>query len=390
MKLDNDAIALAPWMRDIRQDLHQHPELGFEEHRTAEVVAKALAGMGLEVETGIGGTGVVATLKCGNSNRAIGLRADLDALPMQEKSGKAYASVREGVFHGCGHDGHTAMLLGAARALASSQRFNGIVHFIFQPAEEGLGGANEMMKEGLFERFPCENVYGLHNWPEHALGEFGVRAGAMMAAFSTFDIEIMGIGGHGALPHTTVDPVVIASTLIQSLQSIVSRVIDPVNPAVVSVTKIHGGSAYNVIPDTVTLGGCCRYFSEADGKKIATEIERRVNAIAVSAGATATVKMREIYTVLVNDDAATEQCVDVAASIVGANKVNANRSPIMASEDFAFMLKDVPGCYILMGTGGEGHGCMVHNPAYDFNDEALAIGASYWIGLVEALLPQST
>lgn len=387
MKLLDDAQTLSPWMQNIRRDIHKHPELGFEEHRTAALVEKELRALGLDVETGIGGTGIVATLKHGTSNHAIGLRADLDALPMDEKSGKDYASIHDGVFHGCGHDGHTAMLLGAARALAARPEFDGIVHFIFQPAEENLGGAKAMIEDGLFKRFPCENIFGLHNWPDHALGEFGVRPGPQMAAFATLDIEITGKGGHAALPHTTIDPVVIASELVQSLQTIVSRVIDPVSPAVVSVTQIHGGSAYNVIPDTVKLAGCCRYFSEADGQTIETEIRRRAETIAAAAGARADIRMNEVYTVLVNDAEQTDICASVASALVGADKVDANRPPIMASEDFAFMLKEVPGCYILMGTGGPGHGCMVHNPAYDFNDDALAIGASYWIELVRTILP---
>jgi len=387
MKLHPEAEALSPWMQAIRHDLHKHPELGFQETRTSERVANELRNMGLEVHTGLAGTGVVATLKRGTSNRAIGLRADLDALPMQEKSGVSYASVNEGVFHGCGHDGHTAMLLGAARALSTSGEFDGIVHFIFQPAEEGLGGAVEMMKDGLFEKFPCSHVFGLHNWPDHKLGEFGVRPGAMMAAFSTFDITITGTGGHGALPHTTIDPVVIAASLVQSLQSIVSRVIDPVNAAVVSVTQIHGGSAYNVIPDTVVLSGCCRYFSDEDRQKISEEIERRAHFVAQSAGASARVDMKEIYTILMNDPEQTDVCARVAEAIVGNEQVHRNRAPIMASEDFAFMLQEVPGCYILMGTGGDGHGCMVHNPGYNFNDDALAIGTSYWVELVRQQLP---
>ncbi|RIK93219.1 MAG: amidohydrolase [Proteobacteria bacterium] len=386
MDLSAEAVSLQSWMTGIRRDIHRHPEIGFQERRTADLVAKHLAAMGMEVATGIGGTGVVGTLRAGTGTRTIGLRADMDALPMQESSDKPYQSIHGGIFHGCGHDGHIAMLLGAARAISESRDFDGAVHFIFQPAEEGLGGALAMMQDGLFQRFPCDMIYGLHNWPHLPLGTFGVRPGPMMAAFSTFDINIKGIGGHAAMPHTTIDPVIAAASLIQSLQSIVSRVLDPVDAAVVSVTQLHGGSAYNIIPDLVALSGCCRYFSDLNGQKISAEMIRRAQMTAAASGATAEVAIKEIYTILLNEEEETVRCADIAAAIVGEAHVVKDHPPIMASEDFAFMLREVPGCYILMGAGDPDHACMVHNPGYDFNDEALVVGATYWQRLVEAAL----
>ena len=371
-----------------RRDIHQHAEIAFQEHRTAGLVAKHLNQLGLEVHTGLGGTGVVGVLRSGTSAEAIALRADMDALPMNEATKKPYASINQGCFHGCGHDGHTAMLLGAAEMLSrNTQHFDGTIIFIFQPAEEGEGGAVAMMDDGLFERFPVNNIFGLHNWPELPLGSFAVRRGAMMAAFERFDITLSGRGGHAALPQETVDPILMMSSLAQMLQTIVSRNINPTDPAVVSITKAHAGSAYNIIPQTATLAGGARYFSQTAGALINQRIREISDAIATSYGGKVSVEIEKIFTALVNDDEATDRCVEVARLIAGDDKTDADYAPIMASEDFAYMLERVPGCYILMGTGAGADDPMLHNPHYDFNDDALAIGVKYWCALAQRCLP---
>ncbi|WP_374594034.1 M20 aminoacylase family protein [Sphingosinicella sp.] len=374
------------WLTALRRDIHQHPELAFRETRTAEIVARELTRMGIPFRTGIGGTGVVGTLSAGTSGHSIALRADMDALPMQEDSGVPHQSVYPGAFHGCGHDGHTAMLLGAAEQLSRTRAFDGTVHFIFQPAEEGEGGAVAMLNDGLLRDFPAEQIFGLHNWPGMPLGHFATRPGPMMAAFAKFDIRIDGKGGHAALPHESTDQILAASALVQALQSIVSRTLNPIDPAVVSVTQFHAGSAYNVLPGSAALAGCTRYFSDAAGETIAARLRAIAAETAATFDATAEVCVDQVYTALVNDAAAARLCADVAASLVGSAQVDADCAPIMASEDFAFMLRERPGCYILMGTGDGDHGCMVHNPAYDFNDAALPIGVSYWVRLVETRL----
>lgn len=372
-------------MRSVRRDLHKHPELAFREHRTAGKVAEQLRALGLEVHEGIGGTGVVARLKSGRSGRAIGLRADMDALPMNEIPGRPHGSVHPGSFHGCGHDGHTAMLLGAAKALSEEASFDGEVVFVFQPAEEGEGGAVAMMEDGLFDRFPVEAVFGLHNWPRLPLGSFGVRPGPMMAAFDKFDFTISGKGGHAALPHESTDPVLASAAVIQGLQSIVSRNTDPAAPAVVSVTRIEGGSAYNVIPDSVKLSGCTRYFSDETGALIRQRATQLAATISKAYGASAEVAFKNVYCPLVNQPDETLHCIRAAEQVAPGNVIS-NYEVIMGSEDFAFMLRKVPGCYILMGTGERADDPMLHNPAYDFNDDALVIGASYWTELVRAKL----
>lgn len=387
MNLEPFALELAPQLASVRQDIHKHPETAYEEHRTAAMVAARLEALGYAVTTGLGGTGVVGTLRVGTADRAIGLRADMDALPMEEAENHLpYRSIHGGKFHGCGHDGHTAMLLGAAEVLAKTKRFEGTVHLIFQPAEEGEGGAMAMARDGLFDTFPMTQIFGLHNWPGLPLGSFGVRPGPLMAAFSKLDITIQGKGGHAALPHQSADPLVAASAVAQALQSVVARNLDPVEPAVLSITQMHGGSAYNVIPERVTMAGCTRYFSDEVGTLLHNRVRAIVAQVASGLGCTGTLAVDEAYTALHNDPKATETCVAVAGAVVGAANVNATHPPIMASEDFAFMLRQKPGCYVLMGTGGEGHGCMVHNPGYDFNDAALPIGVSYWVRLTEHLL----
>ena len=377
---------LQPVMQEWRRDIHQHPELAFNENRTAEMVAQNLESFGAEVFTGIGKTGVVGKLTNGNSDNAIGLRADMDALPMQENNDFSYRSVNEGVFHGCGHDGHTAMLLGAAKYLSLTKEFDGTVYFIFQPAEEAAGGAPEMIKDGLFDKFRMTSVYGMHNMPGMPVGQFGIRSGHMFAAFAPFDIEITGIGGHAAMPQNCVDPIVISSSVIQALQTVVSRNIDPFKPSVISVTQVHAGDAYNVIPDSVQLCGGVRYFDQESGLIIKRRIEEVLQGICSTYGASFTLNYDELYPVLSNHEKETGIAVTAASDLVGAEKVNAEIPATAGSEDFAFMLLEKPGAYILIGNGDGKGGCMIHHSSYDFNDRILPLGASYWIQLAENIL----
>ncbi len=382
---------IAPLHADMtawRRDIHAHPELGFEEARTADLVARQLEAWGLEVHRGVGRTGVVGTLRAGSGSRSVGLRADMDALPIDEANTFAHRSQQAGVMHACGHDGHTAMLLGAARYLSQTRRFSGVVHFIFQPAEEGLGGAKAMVDDGLFERFPCEAIFGMHNRPSLEVGRFAVRSGPMMAGGAFFDIRITGKGAHGARPETGVDAALAAAQVAVSLQSIVSRNVPPVETAVLSVTRIHSGDAYNVIPQTAALGGTVRAFSREVMKLVEASMRRVASGTAAAFGATAEVDFRELFIPTVNDPAEAEFAARICTELVGAANVMRQPPLIMASEDFSFMLERVPGCYINIGNGsanGEG-GCEVHNPAYDFNDAALPLGAAFFARLVEARL----
>lgn len=385
-QLHPTAEALEGWMRDIRHAIHRHPELAFQERRTADLIGEKLADIGLDFTTGIGGTGIVASLTKGSGERAIALRADMDALPMQEQTGVPHQSQVPGVFHGCGHDGHSAMLLGAAQALALTGEFDGTVHFIFQPAEEGEGGAKAMIADGLFERFAIDEVYALHNWPQARLGVFGSRPGPLMAAFSKFDIALSGSGGHAALPHRATDQILAASALVQALQAIVARRFDPIASAVVSITQFHAGAAYNVLPAEAVLAGCTRYFSDEAGALIRREIDRAAQGIAAIYGCTAQVAFEEVFTSLINDAAAVDHCAKAVGRLGPAASWNADFQPVMASDDFAFMLREKPGCYVFMGTGHEGGSADLHNPHYDFNDTALSLGASYWVRLVESRL----
>ena len=381
-----DVNGLQAVMQEWRRDIHRHPELAFNENRTAEMVAQNLESFGAEVFTGIGKTGVVGKLTNGNSDNAIGLRADMDALPMQENNDFSYRSVNEGVFHGCGHDGHTAMLLGAAKYLSLTKEFDGTVYFIFQPAEEAAGGAPEMIKDGLFDKFRMTSVYGMHNMPGMPVGQFGIRSGHMFAAFAPFDIEITGIGGHAAMPQNCVDPIVISSSVIQALQTVVSRNIDPFKPSVISVTQVHAGDAYNVIPDSVQLCGGVRYFDQESGLIIKRRIEEVLQGICSTYGASLTLNYDELYPVLSNHEKETGIAVTAASDLVGAEKVNAEIPATAGSEDFAFMLLEKPGAYILIGNGDGKGGCMIHHSSYDFNDRILPLGASYWIQLAENIL----
>ncbi len=370
-----------------RRDIHAHPELGFEEHRTADLVAGKLASFGIEVHRGLGKTGVVGILKTGNSTRTLGLRADMDALPIHEANTFEHRSQHPGVMHACGHDGHTTMLLGAARYLAETRDFDGTVHFIFQPAEEGIGGAKAMVDDGLFEKFPCEAIFGMHNRPSLPVGRFAVKSGPMMAGGACFDIKVTGKGAHGARPETGVDAALVAAHIAVALQSIVSRNVAPVDTAVLSVTKIHAGDAYNVIPQTATLGGTVRAFS----REVMAMVEARMKRVAASTaeafGASAEVDFRNLFSPTVNNPAEAEYAARICTELVGAVNVNRNPALVMASEDFSYMLERVPGCYINIGNGSAEGGCEVHNPAYDFNDAALPLGVAFFVRLVESRLP---
>jgi len=376
-----DAIrAFHPELTAIRQDLHAHPELGMQEHRTAERVATLLESWGIETHRGVGGTGVVGVLRNGSGNRAIGLRADMDALPIEEATGLPFASTTKGVMHACGHDGHTTMLLGAARYLAQTRKFDGIVHFIFQPGEEGCGGALAMLEDGLFERFPCDAVFGMHNRPGMPVGRYGIRAGATAAGGAFFDIEVTGKGAHGARPEASIDPVLASCHITAALQSLVSRNISPREPAVVSVTKVVGGEAYNVIPETATISGTARFFARTVGEQIEQGLRRVAEGVAAGFGATAKVDWRLIFAPTINDPAQTEAYADAAAELVGADQVARDNPPGMGSEDFSFMMEKVPGAYIHVGNGD---GAMPHNPRYAFNDEAIPYGAALYARVVE-------
>ncbi len=376
----------APEMTGWRRDIHAHPELGFQEQRTSDLVATQLAAFGIEVHRGVGRTGVVGVLRAGTSKRTLGLRADMDALPIQEANTFDHRSRHEGRMHACGHDGHTTMLLGAAKYLAATRNFDGTVNFIFQPAEEGIGGAKAMIDDGLFRRFPCEAVFGMHNRPGMPLGRFAVKAGAMMAGGAFFDIDIEGRGAHGARPESGVDPVLAAAHVIAALQSIVARNVRPVDTAVLSVTQVHGGDAYNVIPQTARLSGTVRAFSNEVMELVGRNMARVAEGVASGFGAKAKTDFRVIFPPTINNPAEAEFAAGICAGLVGAENVKRDPALIMASEDFAFMLNEVPGCYINIGNGdGEG-ACEVHNPSYDFNDRALPLGASFFARLVETRL----
>jgi amidohydrolase len=371
-----------------RHDLHAHPELGFEEVRTSALVADKLRAFGLdEVHTGIARTGVVGVLRAGSGGHAIGLRADMDALPIEEATSLSYASRHAGRMHACGHDGHTTMLLGAARYLAETRNFDGTIYFIFQPAEEMQAGGRVMLEEGLFEHFPAERVFGMHNWPRLPLGQFAMRPGPVMAAADRIEIRLRGDGGHGAMPHLARDPIVAGAQIVSALQTIVARNADPVDRAVVSITQFHAGTTDNVIPGTAMLGGTARSFTP----EMRDLLERRVGEIArgigQALGAEVACTYERGYPATVNSEAETEEAALAAAEIVGADQVDRAPAPVMGAEDFAFMLERRPGAYVFIGNGGGPDAPMVHNPDYNFNDEALPYGASYWARLAERLLP---
>ena len=370
----------------IRRDIHAHPELGLEEVRTSELVAEKLAAWGIEVHRNVGKTGVVGVLRRGNGQATIGLRADMDALPILEATGLDYASRTEGVMHACGHDGHTTMLLGAARYLAETGRFNGTVNFIFQPAEEGIGGAKAMLADGLFERFPCDAVFGMHNRPGLAVDKFSITPGAAMAGGAFFDITVTGRGAHGARPEESVDPVLAAAAIATGMQSIVARNIKPTDTAVVSITCLNAGAAYNVIPETAVLRGTARAFKREVMQKIEDTMKRVATNIAEAHGATAEVDFRFLFAPLVNDTDESMAFADAAAALVGEANVNRKGNAVMGSEDFSFMLEACTGAYINVGNGE--NSAPVHNALYNFNDEAIPLGAGAYATLVEMKLPK--
>jgi amidohydrolase len=393
MKLLDPIVAHAAEMAALRRDLHAHPELCFEEVRTADVVAAQLTAWGIPIHRGLGTTGVVGIVKAGTSDRALALRADMDALPMQERNTFAHTSQNPGKMHACGHDGHTAMLLGAAQYLAQHRNFDGTVYLVFQPAEEGGGGAREMIKDGLFEKFPVEAVFGMHNWPGSAAGTFAASAGPVMASSNEFKITVRGKGGHAAMPHNAIDPVVVASQLVLGFQAIISRNVKPIDAAVISVTMVHAGEATNVIPNQCELQGTVRTFS----LDVLDQVEQRMRDMTehtcAASGASCDFEFVRNYPPTINSAHETEFARKVMASIVGDDKVLV-QEPTMGAEDFSFMLQAKPGCYSFIANGeGDhrvmGHGggpCMLHNPSYDFNDELLPLGATYWVRLAEQWL----
>jgi amidohydrolase len=394
MKLIDPITQFHSELQQIRRDIHAHPELCYEERRTSDVVAQKLTEWGIPVLRGMGVTGVVGVIKNGSSDRAIGLRADMDALPVQETNRFAHASKHSGKMHACGHDGHMAMLLGAAHYLSQHRNFDGTVYVIFQPAEEGGGGAKRMMDDGLFTRCPMEAVFGMHNWPSIAVGAFGVTPGPMMASSNEFEVIVTGKGAHAAQPHKGIDPIMVAVQIAQSWQTVITRNKSPIDAAALSITQIHAGSATNVIPDQATLVGTVRTFTT----EVLDLIEQRMRAIArhTAAAFDAQVDFRfnRNYPPLINHEKETAFAVGVMQSVVGAQNVNAKVEPTMGAEDFAFLLQEKPGCYVFIGNGGGGHRdsghglgpCNLHNPSYDFNDELLPIGATYWVRLAETFL----
>jgi hippurate hydrolase len=368
----------------LRRDIHAHPELGFAEHRTASIVAESLTELGLEVHTGIGGTGVVGVLRAGGSDRSVGLRADMDALPIQEDTGLPYASGRAGVFHGCGHDGHVAMLVGAARHLARSRRFDGTVNFIFQPAEEGLGGAREMIADGLFKRFPCNQVFALHNWPDLPAGTAMTRPGPIMAAADKFEIRLEGRGGHAAQPHQTPDAILAAGELVTQLNTIVSRRIAPTASAVLSVTQIEGGRSHNVLPATVRVVGTVRTFDPAVQDRIEAALRQVAAGVALANELKVAVAYDRYYPATINDPEAAAEALAAAEGV--CRHVDVAPEPAFTSEDFAFMLKACKGAYLWLGQGREEGGSPLHHPHYDFNDDIIGMGIGWHVALAERLL----
>jgi hippurate hydrolase len=398
MQLLDPIIEFHTELRQIRHDIHAHPELCFEEHRTADVVAAKLTEWGIPIVRGMGGTGVVGMIRNGDSQRAIGLRADMDALPLQEINAFAHASRHAGKMHACGHDGHVAMLLGAAHYLARHRNFDGTVYLIFQPAEEGGGGAARMMDDGLFGDCPMDAIFGMHNWPGMPAGVFGVTAGPMMASSNEFEVTVYGKGSHAAQPHRSIDPVMAAIQIVQAWQTIISRNRNPLDAAVLSVTQIHAGTTTNIIPEEAKLVGTVRTFN----LPVLDLVERRMREIAEHTAAAFDAQVRfdfkRNYPPLINHAKETEFAVEVMRSIVGDARVHTGIEPSMGAEDFAFFLQEKPGCYVFIGNGegdhrSAGHGlgpCNLHNPSYDFNDELLPIGATYWVRLAESWLAVST
>ena len=393
MKLIEPITAAAAALQSLRRDIHAHPELGFEEQRTADLIARTLTGWGIPVHRGLGRTGVIGVVTNGSGARAVGLRADMDALPVTERNGFAHASVHRGRMHACGHDGHTAMLLAAAGYLAGHRDFDGTVYLVFQPAEEGGGGAREMIRDGLFERFPMEAVFGMHNWPGLAVGQFALRAGPVFASSNDFTVTIHGKGAHGAMPHNGIDPLPAACQMVQAFQTIITRNKRPLDAAVISVTMIQAGEAVNVVPDSCQLRGTVRTFSV----EVLDLIERRMRQIAAATcqafDSRCEFTLRRNYPPTVNHARETEFARELLGSLVGPGNVR-DFEPTMGAEDFSYFLQQRPGCYFVIGNGdgahrSDGHGdgpCMLHNPSYDFNDQLIPLGGTMWARLAEQWL----
>jgi amidohydrolase len=386
--LHNDRIAaVTPDVVAWRHAIHANPELGFQERQTAAFVAEQLRSFGLEVHEGIGGTGVVGVLRSGSGSRSIGLRAELDALPITERSGKPYASRTPGVMHACGHDGHTAMLLGAAKLLSEQAGFDGVVHFVFQPAEENEGGGVRMIEAGLFERFPVEAIYAVHNWPGLAFGTIATRVGPMMAAVDGFELRFTGTGAHAAMPHLGDDPILAAGAFVGSVQRIVSRAVDPQTPLVVSMTQIHGGNVGNVVPGEVWLQGTCRFFEPTLSEMCERLVADIAKGIAAAHGVATQLDYKRGYPPVINTATAVACAVEAAASVVGRDRVRTEFSPSMGCEDFAYMARAAGGAYAWIGAGEVGPGEGLHGDRYDFNDGIVPIVLEYWVNLVAQVLP---
>ena len=395
MKLLPEILESAEVIQAIRRDIHAHPELCFEEKRTSDVVAQTLESWGIKIHRGLGKTGVVGIIEGSlGKGRSIGLRADMDALPLQEHNHFEHTSQHPGKMHACGHDGHVAMLLGAAQYLAQHRAFKGTVYLIFQPAEEGGGGAREMIRDGLFDLFPCDAVFGMHNWPGIPVGDFAVTPGPMMASSNEFQITVKGKGGHAALPHNSADPVFAASQIINSLQAIITRNKRPVDAAVLSITQFHAGDASNIIPDSAWIGGTVRTFTHEVLDLIESRLHQIASATAQAFDCATEVTFSRNYPPTINHEKETAFAIDVMKDLVGEHHVNPRVDPTMGAEDFAFMLQKKPGCYVFIGNGdgdhrSQGHGlgpCQLHNPCYDFNDQLLPLGSTYWVRLVERFL----
>ncbi len=395
MQLLPEILASTDEIQVIRRNIHAHPELRFEENLTADLVAEALSSWGIPIVRGMGKTGVVGRLDGAlGPGKMIGLRADMDALPLQEHNTFAHASRHAGKMHACGHDGHTAMLLGAAQYLSNHRDFKGSVIFIFQPAEEGGGGAREMIKDGLFKQFPCDAVFGLHNWPGIPVGDFGVTVGPMMASSNAFQITVKGRGGHAALPHNSADPIIAGVNIVQALQSIITRNKRPVDAAVLSITQFHAGETSNVIPDSAFIGGTVRTFTLEVLDLIETRLREITHGVAGAFDCSAEIEFIRSYPPLINHQREVDFAVSVITDLVGAGHVDTQIDPTMGAEDFAFMVLEKPGCYVFLGNGdGDhrtvGHGmgpCQLHNPSYDFNDALIPVGVSYWVKLAQRFL----
>lgn len=388
MAIHTNIGAMIEEMTQWRHELHTIPETAFSEFQTSNFVAEKLLSFGLDVHRGLGGTGIVASIQRGKGKyQPIGLRSDMDALDITEATGLPYASRNEGKMHACGHDGHMVMLLGAAKYLAENDTFRGTVHFIFQPAEENEGGGRRMVRDGLFEKFPMRSVFAMHNFPVMPEGMFSICKGPMMAAYDVFNIQITGKGGHAATPHNVRDPIVASSYLINLLQSIVSRDVNPVQAAVVSVTEIHGGTSYNIIPDTVRLRGTTRHFLAPVQDRVESRMREICAGLSDSLGVSAEINYERRYPALVNTDKETDQAIRAAILVAGSDKVLTDITPVMTSEDFSFLLKEKPGAYMGIGGGKPRENGFLHQARYDFNDRILPIGASYWATLAETLLP---